>query len=80
VAAIGHKEESVKERAHTLKGSSSTIGACRIARLCEQLQTGGEQGPRERTKDLARQLESELACARSVLLAIRAEGLHPARA
>ena len=73
VAAREHNEGSIKERAHALKGSSATIGACRIARLCERLEAQNANGSLDL---LVNELESELASARTVLLADRGERLQ----
>jgi HPt (histidine-containing phosphotransfer) domain-containing protein len=75
-AALERNESSRKERAHALKGSSSTIGAWRVAKLCEQLEVLAEQNSSARIDELVRKLESEFASAREVLVGERRERLQ----
>ena len=53
--------------AHTLKGSSSNIGAVKIAALCLELQTQGEAGNIEAATHHVERLVAELDCARQAL-------------
>jgi PAS domain S-box-containing protein len=53
--------------AHTLKGSSSNIGAVKIAALCLELQTQGESGNIEAATRHVERLVAELDCARQAL-------------
>jgi CheY-like chemotaxis protein/HPt (histidine-containing phosphotransfer) domain-containing protein len=53
--------------AHTLKGSSSNIGAVKIAALCLELQTQGESGNIEVATRHVERLVAELDCARQAL-------------
>jgi two-component system, sensor histidine kinase and response regulator len=53
--------------AHTLKGSSSNIGAVKIAALCLELQTQGESGNIEAATYHVERLVAELDCARQAL-------------
>jgi CheY-like chemotaxis protein len=69
-AAVKHDARSIKQKVHSLKGSSSTIGAGRIARLCTELEeTNGSST--DRTKALVTRLAGEFASVRTVLLAER---------
>jgi CheY-like chemotaxis protein len=72
-AAIVRDLSSMKQRVHALRGSSSTIGAGRVANLCEQLEETSEQSSAAATDQLVRQLESEFASARTALVAERRE-------
>jgi CheY-like chemotaxis protein len=78
LAAHEHNERAFQERAHALKGCSSTIGAVRMARICEQLEATGEQDANDGREELVKKLENELAAVRTVLLAERIERLQPA--
>jgi CheY-like chemotaxis protein/HPt (histidine-containing phosphotransfer) domain-containing protein len=75
-AALNHDEVSIKQRAHALKGSSSTIGARRITRLCEQLEALSGPGVSERADHFAKELGREFKAARAALVAERAQGMH----
>jgi CheY-like chemotaxis protein/HPt (histidine-containing phosphotransfer) domain-containing protein len=70
-AALRRDASSVKKRVHSLKGSSSTIGAGRIAKLCAALEETGVESSPERTHELVNKLETEFSSARTVLLAER---------
>jgi CheY-like chemotaxis protein len=76
-AALERDVSSMKQRVHALKGSSSTIGAGRVANLCEQLAETSEQSSSATTDDLVRKLESEFASARTALVAERRERWQP---
>ena len=77
-AALELNASAVKNRVHSLKGSSSTIGACRIARLCQDLEETGAASSPARTNDLVKKLEGEFALVRTVLVAERRGRLQPA--
>ncbi|MDP9474716.1 MAG: response regulator [Actinomycetota bacterium] len=57
----------VKEISHALKGSSSNMGAARMAEICAQLEDVGATGDLNKTSDLLDRLEKEFAKARSAL-------------
>jgi HPt (histidine-containing phosphotransfer) domain-containing protein len=56
--------------AHTLKGSSSNVGAVKIAALCLELQTQGESGNIEAAAHNVERLVAELDCARQALMQV----------
>ncbi len=57
----------VKEAAHALKGSSSNMGASRMAEICARLEEAGTLGDLIEAPDLLKRLETEFAQARSAL-------------
>jgi CheY-like chemotaxis protein/HPt (histidine-containing phosphotransfer) domain-containing protein len=79
-AALKRDAGSIRKRVHSLKGSSSTIGAGRIAKLCAALEETVEGRSPERTNELVKNLESEFSSARTVLLAERRGRLRPVAA
>lgn len=79
-AALKRDAGSIRQRVHSLKGSSSTIGAGRIAKLCAALEETVEGRSPERTNELVKNLESEFSSARTVLLAERRGRLRPVAA
>lgn len=76
-AAAKMDEESVKESAHALKGSSLTMGARHVADLCQQLETP-RQTDSDLTAQLAGKLETAFAFAADVFAAERQRRLVPA--
>ena len=52
--------QSLELAAHSLKGSSSTMGAVRLAALCASLEEAGHTGALERAATLAERLDTEL--------------------
>ncbi len=52
--------EGVKDAAHSLKGSSATVGAVRMAELCKELELGARRGSIEGAGKKLRRLSSEL--------------------
>jgi CheY-like chemotaxis protein/HPt (histidine-containing phosphotransfer) domain-containing protein len=75
-AVLEMDEGSLKKRIHSLKGSSSTIGACRIANLCGEFEETSEGRTRDSTEELVKKLENAFASTRTVLLAERRERLQ----
>lgn len=71
-AALEGDQRSIRQRCHKLRGSSSTIGAWAIAKICEQLEEADEQNA-PRVDKLVGELESEFASTRKVLVAEREE-------
>ncbi|MDP9426112.1 MAG: Hpt domain-containing protein [Actinomycetota bacterium] len=57
----------VKEVSHALKGSSSNMGASRMAEICARLEEAGTLGDLIEAPDLLKRLETEFAQARSAL-------------
>ncbi|MDP9457557.1 MAG: response regulator [Actinomycetota bacterium] len=57
----------VKEVSHALKGSSSNMGAARMAGICARLEDAGATGDLDEASDLLDRLEKEFANARSAL-------------
>lgn len=60
-AAAG-RLEPLSLAAHSLKGSSATIGAAGLARLCARLEEECRRGRRDEAGQLAREIEEELKC------------------
>jgi HPt (histidine-containing phosphotransfer) domain-containing protein len=58
---------SVERVAHTLKGSSSNMGATRMATLCEELEDVGRSGDLSRAPVLIESLEAEFGRVREAL-------------
>jgi HPt (histidine-containing phosphotransfer) domain-containing protein len=61
--------QSVERIAHTLKGSSSNIGATRMAAICAELEGGGVSGDLTTAPALLERLEAEFEHVLSVLTA-----------
>lgn len=75
-AVLEMDEGSLKKRIHSLKGSSSTIGANRIATLCGEFEETSASRTRDRTEELVKKLEAAFASTRTVLHAERRERLQ----
>jgi HPt (histidine-containing phosphotransfer) domain-containing protein len=58
---------SVKQVAHTLKGSSGNMGAARMATICSELQDVGAAGDLSHAPELLERLEEEFGRVRLVL-------------
>ena len=57
-AAIADRDaDAAREAAHSLRGSSATLGAARLAELCERLETSARQGDLGPAPGLLEQLE-----------------------
>ncbi|MDH3641314.1 MAG: Hpt domain-containing protein [Gammaproteobacteria bacterium] len=56
--------------AHSLKGSSSNIGAERLSSLCGRLESGAKQSEREGLPDLLAEVAAELADVRNEVQAM----------
>jgi CheY-like chemotaxis protein len=52
--------DSVRQLAHSLKGSSGNLGAARVSNVCEELQRAGAAGRLEAVASLLEQLETEV--------------------
>jgi two-component system, sensor histidine kinase and response regulator len=63
--------EAMKRAAHGLKGSSASLGACRVAALCGELERGGGDDSFERAGALLARLGQELERARQAFAAER---------
>ncbi len=59
--------EGLREAAHTLKGSSSNLGAEPITRLCTVLEEQGQAGLLDEAASLIEQLEIEFERVKSTL-------------
>ena len=70
-AVDGNDAKSVREAAHTLKGSSGSIGATRMQEVCERLQESAEAGDLREAPRLLGRLEEELERARPELVALK---------
>jgi len=70
--AIEHRDATrLTKAAHTLKGSSATMGAQRAARVCLELEQLGKAGDLTGAVDLFARLEKELESAREALAQVR---------
>jgi len=76
-AAAKMDDESLKSSAHALKGSSWTMGASRVGKLCAQLEQLARPGSNE-AAELVRDLEKEFASAGVVFASERQRRLVPA--
>lgn len=56
--------EALKRFAHSLKGSSSNIGAQALSTLCGKLESGAKHGDRAALPDLLAQVAQELGAVR----------------
>ncbi|HMJ10186.1 MAG TPA: response regulator, partial [Polyangiaceae bacterium] len=68
LAVAEESPEELKESAHALKGSSRTIGAQRVAEVCDELESRGKAGSVEigsLLEDLKRELELALPALRN---------------
>jgi len=70
-AVEGGNADSVERVAHTLKGSCGTMGAIRMAKVCEQLQEVGASEDLMKAPTLLDQLETEFDRVRTVFEAER---------
>ena len=75
-AAAKMDEESLKQTAHALKGSSLTMGAGGVAKLCEQLEWQSSAG----VSELAQKLESAFASTVEIFKTERQKRLVPVAA
>ena len=60
---------TLEQEAHTLKGSAATLGARRLAAICEELQARGRAGDMPGASALLPQLDAEFARVRTALSA-----------
>lgn len=65
--------EGLKRFAHSLKGSSSNIGAERLSSLCGRLESGAKQANDEDLPDLLAQVAAELAGVRDEVRTLHSE-------
>jgi histidine phosphotransfer protein HptB len=68
-AVNGDDWESIKQRAHALKGNCSAVGASKMAEICAGLQEAGASEDIPRAVELLRQLDEEFG---RVILALEA--------
>jgi two-component system sensor histidine kinase/response regulator len=69
--AIAHQDaEEIQQRAHRMKGSSGSIGATAMAKLCEELQVRGQENRLDGVAELLEDLRLEFDQARDALEAI----------
>lgn len=66
-AVAQSQTESLASLAHALKGSSATLGATNMARMCAELETIGQSQQLGSAPDLVSRLESEFVRVRSIL-------------
>ena len=75
--AVAEKEWIVlKHAAHTLKGSSSTLGLRQVANVCQRLEEASSLSFRDGAEQLAQLLESKYFKAQQALAAERDRRLH----
>ena len=67
IALVEGDAQRVKRVSHALKGSSSNMGATRMAEICARLEDVGTLGEFSEASDLLKRLEAEFARARSAL-------------
>jgi len=76
--AAGEKQWiALKHNAHTLKGSSSTLGVPTVAKACEELENVTSSTSNEVVQSLVQTLESQVLQAREALIAERNRRLQP---
>lgn len=78
-AIANQKENSLKQLAHGLKGSSLTVGATRVAQMCAQLEQQNMQNLDE-VKELASKLEGALADTSEIFKSERGKRIAPVAA
>lgn len=66
-AVEGGDAHSVERVAHTLKGSSASMGAARMAEICSELQEAGASGDLSHAPVLLERLEEEFGRVRPAL-------------
>ncbi len=66
-AIEGDDSQFVHRSAHTLKGSSGSIGAKTMAEICSELEAVGASGDLSRAPELLEQLEKEFGRVRMAL-------------
>lgn len=59
---------SLRREAHGLKGSSATLGAAPLSRLCEEVEQMSQDSSPEAIASLLKELGQEFACARQAFL------------
>ncbi len=64
-------EQSLKQAAHSLMGSSASLGACRMASLCEEIERSDGDHWLEEAEPLVTRLEHEFDLVRQVFSAER---------
>jgi HPt (histidine-containing phosphotransfer) domain-containing protein len=69
-AAAGDDPNVLKRAAHTLKGSSGSLGISQVAEACRMLELNCS-GPAARVAELLQELDREFATARAALAAER---------
>ena len=69
-------ENQLKRAAHTLKSSSATIGARRLAELCKELEQMDLGSSTETTENVLLEMEEEYKAVREVLLDFHPDNLH----
>jgi len=70
-AAAGDNATMLKRAAHTLKGSSGSLGIRQVAQTCSLLEQLNGSDPATRVEELLRQLDRDFATARAALAAER---------
>lgn len=60
--------EALRRAAHSLKGSSSNMGAVRLAHLCHQLEERAKVGSLDNATALVERIEAEFSMVRHLLL------------
>jgi HPt (histidine-containing phosphotransfer) domain-containing protein len=70
-AVDAHNPTAVREAAHSLKGSSSNLGAEKLSHLCRDLESQGKAGALTSAPELLAQIEAEYAVVKELLEAER---------
>ncbi|MFC3609034.1 Hpt domain-containing protein [Stutzerimonas tarimensis] len=68
-ASASGEAEALRRTAHSLKGSSSNLGAVRLVHLCQLLEDLGRSGQLAAAAELVARVEEEFAVVRRLLLA-----------
>ena len=66
------RTEQISATAHTLKGSAASIGAVRMAELCDRLEAAVRSGEVDRISASLRELSVEFEHVRTALISYRA--------
>jgi PAS domain S-box-containing protein len=67
-AVVGGDAEGLRQAMHTLKGSSGSLGAMKLSKMCVEAELMGRSGRLEGMRELLPQLELEYTLAREFLL------------
>ena len=72
-AVTQYNAEALATAAHSLRGCASSIGAVRLANLCEKLEENAERRALQISTRLLKEIETEFDTARQALERVRTE-------